>query len=36
MQSAAPGLITCDLAAFGLLLGAGVAVRVQLRQQLHG
>jgi hypothetical protein len=22
MQSAAPGLITCDLAAFGLLLGA--------------
>jgi hypothetical protein len=30
MQSAAPGLI------IGLLLGAGVAVRVQLGQQLHG
>ena len=29
-------LITCYLAAFGLLLGAGVAARVQLGQQLHG
>jgi hypothetical protein len=29
-------LITCYLAAFGLLLGAGVAARVQRRQQLHG
>ena len=28
-------LITCYLAAFGLLLGAGVAARVQLGQQLH-
>ena len=29
-------LITCYLAAFGLLLGAGVAARAQLGQQLHG
>ena len=29
-------LITCYLAAFGLLLGAGVAARVQLGEQLHG
>ena len=29
-------LITCYLAAFGLLLGAGVAARVQLGHQLHG
>jgi uncharacterized BrkB/YihY/UPF0761 family membrane protein len=29
-------LITCYLAAFGLLFGAGVAARVQLGQQLHG
>ena len=29
-------LITCYLAAFGLLLGAGVAARVQRGQQLHG
>jgi uncharacterized BrkB/YihY/UPF0761 family membrane protein len=29
-------LITCYLAAFGLLLGAGVTARVQLGQQLHG
>jgi uncharacterized BrkB/YihY/UPF0761 family membrane protein len=28
-------LITCYLAAFGLLLGAGCAARVQLGQQLH-
>jgi uncharacterized BrkB/YihY/UPF0761 family membrane protein len=29
-------LFTCYLAAFGLLLGAGVAARAQLGQQLHG
>jgi hypothetical protein len=29
-------LFTCYLAAFGLLLGAGVAARGQLGQQLHG
>ena len=29
-------LITCYLAAFGLLLGVGVAARVQLGEQLHG
>ena len=29
-------LITCYLAAFGLLLGAGVAARAELGQQLHG
>jgi uncharacterized BrkB/YihY/UPF0761 family membrane protein len=29
-------LITCYLAAFGLLLGAGCAARVQLGERLHG
>jgi hypothetical protein len=29
-------LFTCHLAAFGLLLGAGVAARAQLGQQLRG
>jgi uncharacterized BrkB/YihY/UPF0761 family membrane protein len=29
-------LITCYLAAFGLLLGAGVTARVQLGRRLHG